>query len=368
MNKKKSEIKLSSIEEIIDDARNGKMYILVDDPDRENEGDLIIPGQYANPESINFMAKYGRGLICLALTKNKIEKLNLPLMNPNNQKNDLTAFTVSIEAKEGVTTGISAADRAHTISVAINDNTNKEDLVYPGHVFPLMAWDGGVLERAGHTEAAVDISKLANLNPSGVICEIMSDDGSMARLPEIIDFAKIHNLKVGTVSDLIKFKLKKTKIVKLVSERAFESEMGSGFFLKVYQNTISGENHYALVKNINNNNDPYLVRMHRLNITKDIFEEKNIFGREIESAFKLIEKSGSGAIVLINSDISPNILKAFNKRKKTNDKLELREYGVGAQILSLLGIKKIILLTNTKKRIIALDGFDIEIIDQHKIW
>ena len=268
----KIEINLSSIEEIIEDARNGKMYILVDDPDRENEGDLIIPGQYANPESINFMAKYGRGLICLAMTKDRIQQLDLPLMNPKNQKNDLTAFTVSIEAKEGVTTGISAADRAHTISVAINNNTDKEDLVYPGHVFPLMAWDGGVLERAGHTEASVDISKIANLNPSGVICEIMSDDGSMARLPEIINFAKMHNLKVGTVSDLIKFRLKQTKIVKLVSERLFESEMGSGFLLKIFQNTISGEKHYALVKNIENNNDSCLVRMHRLNVTKDKFE------------------------------------------------------------------------------------------------
>ena len=358
---------LSTIEDIIEDARNGKMYILVDDPDRENEGDLIIPGQYANAEAINFMAKFGRGLICLAMTKDRIQQLGLPLMNPDNQKNDLTAFTVSIEAKEGVTTGISAADRAHTISVAINNNKNKEDLVYPGHVFPLMAWDGGVLERAGHTEAAVDISKLANLNPSGVICEIMSDDGSMARLPEILNFAKEHQIKVGTVSDLIKFQLKKTKIVELISERSFESEMGSGFSLKIFQNKISGEKHYALVKNITKSEDPYLVRMHRLNITKDIFEEKNIFGREIKSAFKLIEKYGSGAIVLINSDMSPNILKEFNKRKKTNNKLELREYGVGAQILSLLDIKKIILLTNSKKRIIALDGFNIEIVDQHKI-
>ncbi len=367
MNNNKIELNLSSIEEIIEDARNGKMYILVDDPDRENEGDLIIPGQYANPDSINFMAKYGRGLICLAMTKERIEELNLPLMNPKNQKNDLTAFTVSIEAKEGVTTGISASDRAHTISVAINNNRNKEDLVYPGHVFPLMAWDGGVLERAGHTEAAVDISRIANLNPSGVICEIMSDDGSMARLPEIIDFAKKHNLKVGTVSDLIKFRLKKTKIVELVSERPFESEMGSGFYLKIFQNKISGEKHYALVKNIKNSKNPCLVRMHKLNVTKDIFEEKNIFGREIKSAFQLIEKVGSGAIVLINSDMSPNILKTFNMRKETNNKLELREYGVGAQILSLLGINKIKLLTNTKKRIIALEGFNIEIIDQHKI-
>ncbi len=358
---------LSSIEEIIEDARNGKMYILVDDPDRENEGDLIIPAQYANPDAINFMAKYGRGLICLAMTKQRIEELGLPLMNPNNEKNDLTAFTVSIEAKEGVTTGISAADRAHTISVAINNNRKKNDLVYPGHVFPLMAWGGGVLERAGHTEAAVDISKIANLNPSGVICEIMNDDGTMARLPEIIEFSKLHKIKVGTVSDLIKFRLKSTKIVKQISERAFESEMGSGFYLKIFQNTISGEKHYALVKNINQKNIPVKVRMHKLDITKDVFEEKNIFGREIKTAFQLIEKSGSGAIVLINSDMSPNIHKTFNKRKKVNNKLELREYGVGAQILSILQINKFILLTNTEKRIIALDGFNLEIIEQQKI-
>ncbi len=367
MKNNKIQDNLSSIEEIIEDARNGKMYILVDDPDRENEGDLIIPAQYANPDSINFMAKYGRGLICLAMTKERINELDLPLMNPNNQKNDLTAFTVSIEAKEGVTTGISAADRAHTISVAINNNRKKEDLVYPGHVFPLMAWDGGVLERAGHTEAAVDISKIANLNPSGVICEIMNDDGSMSRLPEIIDFANKYNLKVGTVSDLIKFRLKQTKIVKLVSQRPFESEMGSGFILKIFQNIISGEKHYALVKNLNKTSQPHLVRMHKLDVTKDIFEEKNIFGSEIKSAFELIEKKGSGAIVLINSDMSPNIMKAFNERQRDNNKLELREYGVGAQILSILEINKIILLTNTSKRIIALDGFNIEIINQQKI-
>ena len=193
---------ISPIEENIEEARNGKMYILVDDPKRENEGDLIVPAQMATPDAVNFMAKYGRGLICLSMTKQRIEELNLPLMNPSNQKNDLTAFTISIEAKEGVTTGISAADRSHTISVAINHNKNKNDLVSPGHVFPLMSWDGGVLVRAGHTEAAVDISKLAGLNPSGVICEIMSDDGSMARLPEILNFAKTHDLKVDTVSDL----------------------------------------------------------------------------------------------------------------------------------------------------------------------
>ncbi len=367
MNQNNYSNSLSSIEDIIEDAKNGKMYILVDDPNRENEGDLIIPAQMINSESINFMAKFGRGLICLALTKKRIDELELPLMNPSNQKNDLTAFTVSIEAKEGITTGISAADRAHTISVAINSKTKKNDIVSPGHIFPLMAWAGGVLERAGHTEAAVDISNLAGLNPSGVICEIMSEDGSMARLPELVKFAKEHSLKIGTVSDLIKYRLKNSNIIELDSERKFESEMGKDFMLKVFKNTLSGEKHYALVKNISNNLGPIYVRMHKLDITKDVFEEKNIFGDEISKSFKIIENKGSGAIVLINSDMAPKIEKIFTRRESENNKLELREYGVGAQILRELGLHKIILLSNSNKKIIALDGFDLEIVSQEKI-
>ena len=359
--------KISPIEEIISEAKNGKMYILVDDPNRDNEGDLIIPAQMATPDAINFMAKYGRGLICLSMTKQRIEELGLPLMNPNNQKNDLTAFTISIEAKEGVTTGISAADRSHTISVAINQNRDKKDLLSPGHVFPLMAWDGGVLVRAGHTEAAVDISKIAGLNPSGVICEIMSEDGSMARLPEILEFANSHNLKVGTVSDLIEYRLKYSKIIKQISERPFESNKGKNFILKVFENTLSNEKHYALVKNIESSENLYPVRMHKLNIEKDIFAEKNMFGDEINQSFNIIEKNGSGAIVIINNDIAPNILKAFDQRQKQNNKLELREYGVGAQILKDIGIKKITLLTNSNKKIIALNGFGIKIVKQQKI-
>ena len=367
MNKENYYKFISPIKEIIEDARNGKMYILVDDPDRENEGDLILPAQMITPEAINFMAKFGRGLICLALTKQRINELELPLMNPSNQKNDLTAFTISIEAKEGVTTGISAADRAHTISVAINHNRNKEDIVSPGHIFPLVAWDGGVLERAGHTEASVDIAKLAELNPSGVICEIMNDDGTMARLPELVNFAKVHSLKIGTVSDLIKYRLKNSKIIELDSEREFESEMGRDFVLKIFKNSLSGEKHYALVKNITNHKEPKYVRMHKLDITKDIFEEKNIFGNEISKSFELIEQKGSGAIVLINSDMAPKIQKIFKRRDVEESKLELREYGVGAQILLELGLQKIILLSNSNKKIIALDGFDLEIISQEKI-
>jgi len=367
MNKRNYYKFISPIKEIIEDARNGKMYILVDDPDRENEGDLILPAQMVTPEAINFMAKFGRGLICLALTKQRINELELPLMNPSNQKNDLTAFTISIEAKKGVTTGISAADRSHTISIAINPNRNKEDIITPGHIFPLMAWDGGVLERAGHTEASVDIAKLAELNPSGVICEIMNDDGTMARLPELINFAKEHSLKIGTVSDLIKYRLNNSKIIELDSQREFESEMGKDFKLKVFKNTLSGEKHYALVKNLSKNDEPTYVRMHKLDITKDIFEEKNIFGHEISKSFKIIEKKGRGAIVLINSDMAPNIQKIFKRRDAEDNKLELREYGVGAQILLELDLHKIILLSNSNKKIIALDGFDLEIVSQEKI-
>ena len=367
MNNNNFKNNLSSIDEIIEDARNGRMFILVDEADRENEGDLILPAQMVTPEAINFMAKYGRGLICLAMTKQRIEELELPLMNPSNQKNDLTAFTISIEAKEGISTGISAADRAHTISIAINNNRSKEDIISPGHIFPLMAWDGGVLERAGHTEAAVDISKLAGLNPSGVICEIMNDDGTMARLPELINFSIKHNIKIGTVTDLIKYRLKKDKIIKLVSARNFESVMGKNFKLKIFQNILSGEKHYALVKNLSTSNDSTYVRMHRLDITKDIFEEKNLFGDEISKSFKIIEEKGSGAIVLINSDMAPNIQKIFKRRNSEDSKLELREYGVGAQILLELGLHKIILLTNSNKKIIALEGFDLEIISQEKI-
>ena len=358
---------LSSIEEIIEDAKKGKMYILVDDPSRENEGDLIITAQMVSADAVNFMAKYGRGLICLALSKKRTDELELPLMNPSNQKNDLTAFTISIEAKDGITTGISAADRAHTVSVAIDSNKKKQDIVSPGHIFPVMAWAGGVLERAGHTEAAVDISTIAGLNPSGVICEIMSDDGSMARLPELIVFAKKHSLKIGTVSDLIKYLLKNDKIIAIIKERNFESEMGKDFKLKIFQNTLSGEKHYALVKNLKKNDEPKYVRMHKLDITKDIFEEKNLFGDEISKSFKIIEERGSGAIVLINSDMAPKIEKIFNRRETKDNKLELREYGVGAQILLELGLRKIILLSNSNKKIIALDGFNLEIVDQEKI-
>ncbi len=283
--------KISPIEEIIEEARNGKMYILVDDPDRENEGDLIVPAQMATPDAINFMAKHGRGLICLSMTKQRIEELNLPLMNPNNQKNDLTAFTISIEAKEGITTGISAADRSHTISVAINHNRNKNDLVSPGHVFPLMAWDGGVLVRAGHTEAAVDISKLAGLNPSAVICEIMSEDGSMARLPDLLKVAKKFNLKIISIKDLISYRLRNETLIKREDEITLPTEHGN-FKLIPFRQINNNQIHLALKKGDWSSKDEVLVRVHSSCITGDILGSLRCdCGSQLKVAMKMINEN-----------------------------------------------------------------------------
>ena len=358
---------LSPIDKIINDAKNGKMFILVDEDDRENEGDLIIPAEKINPEAINFMAKYGRGLICLALTKKRINDLELPLMNPVNQNNDLTAFTISIEAKSGVSTGISAADRAHTISVAINNNKSKKDLVSPGHVFPLMAWNGGVLVRAGHTEAAVDIAKLAGLNPSGVICEVMNDDGTMSRLPELIDFAKNHKLSIGTVSDLIAHRLKNDKIIECVSKNEFNQYSKGNFKLFTYKNTLSNEEHYALVSKKMNLNVPVYVRMHKHSILKDILSEKSLFDDEMKRSLEIANKKENAVIVIINGNYAPKIEKQFSRKKdEEKDIFELREYGVGAQILRDIGLKEIILLTNNQKKVVSLDGFGLKILKQEK--
>ena len=358
---------LSPIDKIINDAKNGKMFILVDEDDRENEGDLIIPAEKINPEAINFMAKYGRGLICLALTKKRINDLELPLMNPVNQNNDLTAFTISIEAKTGVSTGISAADRAHTISVAINNNKSKKDLVSPGHVFPLMAWNGGVLVRAGHTEAAVDIAKLAGLNPSGVICEVMNDDGTMSRLPELIDFAKNHKLSIGTVSDLIAHRLKNDKIIECVSKNEFNQYSKGNFKLFTYKNTLSNEEHYALVSKKMNLNVPVYVRMHKHSILKDILSEKSLFDDEMKRSLEIANKKENAVIVVINGNYAPKIEKQFSRKKdEEKDIFELREYGVGAQILRDIGLKEIILLTNNQKKVVSLDGFGLKILKQEK--
>ena len=356
---------LSPIDEIITHAKDGKMFILVDEDNRENEGDLIIPAEKITPEAINFMAKHGRGLICLSLTKQRINELELPLMNPVNQNNDLTAFTVSIESKEGITTGISAADRSHTISVAISNNKSKYDIVSPGHVFPLMAWDGGVLVRAGHTEAAVDIAKLAGLNPSGVICEIMNDDGTMSRLPELVNFSKKHNLAIGSVTDLIAHRLKNSTIVDRISEINLESYFQGNFKLLTFKNTLSNEEHYALVHKKININFPVYVRMHKHSIIKDILTEEKLFDNQMRRSLEIINKKENGVVVIINGNYAPKIEKQFSRRKnEKRNVFELREYGVGAQILRNIGLKKIILLTNNQKKVIGMDGFGIKIINQ----
>jgi len=361
---------LSPIEEIIEDARNGRMFILVDDEDRENEGDLIIPAQMATPDSINFMAKHGRGLICLTIEEKRAEELGLPLMSQNNLSRHKTAFTVSIEAKEGVTTGISAPDRAHTIAVAISDKRGKGDIVSPGHVFPIVAKAGGVLVRAGHTEASVDISRMAGLNPSGVICEIMKDDGTMARLPDLVTFAKKQKLKIAAIRDLIAYRLKNDRLIeqRIVSE--LKTESGKSWKTYAYRNILSGEEHLVITLNLSRNSGPVLVRMHALNIFQDLMLEKDPRSGQLQRAMNVIEQKGCGAIVLIRETGSSSLEEQINKRgqilsQKTDS--TLRDYGIGAQILRDLGISDVILLTNSKSSLVGLEGFGVSIVDRQAI-
>ncbi|OHC75909.1 MAG: 3,4-dihydroxy-2-butanone-4-phosphate synthase [Rhodospirillales bacterium RIFCSPLOWO2_12_FULL_58_28] len=362
---------LSSIEEIINDARNGRMFILIDDEDRENEGDLVVPAQMATPDAVNFMAKYGRGLICLALTSRRVEELELPLMARKNASRHDTAFTVSIEAREGVSTGISASDRARTIAVAIDPTIDKGDIVSPGHVFPLAAREGGVLVRAGHTEAAVDIARLAGLNPSGVICEIMNDDGAMSRTPELIEFAKTHGIRIATISDLIAYRLRHDRIVERVMETTFDSLYGGEFQMFVYINRIAYAEHVALVKgDISSCGGPVPVRMHSLNVLEDVLGDKSA-GREEElhQAMRMIGDLGRGIAVLIRepyrSGLSDRVRSKLDDGGKRPE--QLRDYGVGAQILLDLGISEMILLSNTKHTIIGLEGYGLTVTEQRPI-
>lgn len=357
---------LSPIEDIIEDARNGRMYILIDDEDRENEGDVIIPAQMATPDAINFMAKHARGLICLAMTQQRISELGLPLMAQHNGTRHETAFTVSIEALEGVTTGISAHDRARTVSVATDPLTTKADITTPGHVFPLAAKDGGVLIRAGHTEAAVDVSRLAGQTPAGVICEIMNEDGTMARMPDLIKFAQFHGLKVGTIADLIAYRRQHDNLIEKTYEANFDSEFGGEYKLKVFEDTIKKTEHVALVKGDISGSDPTLVRMHAINIMEDVLGEKTPHSRHLHQAMEIIGEHGSGVIVLIR-DTPLSVVEDSQKTRKKEGPRELRDYGVGAQILLALGVSDMELLSNTETNIVGLEGYGIRIVSQRAI-
>jgi 3,4-dihydroxy 2-butanone 4-phosphate synthase / GTP cyclohydrolase II len=361
---------MASAEQIIDEARNGRMFILVDDEDRENEGDLVIPAQMATPDAINFMAKHGRGLVCLALAKERVDRLGLEPMSRVNGTRLETAFTASIEAKEGVTTGISAADRARTISVAIDAGKGPEHIVSPGHVFPLVAREGGVLVRAGHTEAAVDVARLAGLNPSGVICEILKEDGSMARMDDLFPFAQLHGLRIGTIRDLIAYRLRKDRIVEQTAEAQFESRWGGRWTAKTFLNKASGMEQIALVKGHVDPGKPTLVRMHALSIISDAFAEAGQRGGLLEGAMKAIAAEGSGVIVVINRPLPDALSHALRVRAGSaapSDGEQLRDYGVGAQILAELGVHDMVLLTNSHHTPVALGGYGLAIVGERPI-
>jgi 3,4-dihydroxy 2-butanone 4-phosphate synthase/GTP cyclohydrolase II len=370
---------LSSIEEVLDEARNGRMFILVDDEDRENEGDLVIPAQMATPDAINFMAKHGRGLICLSMNRKRVEELGLPLMGGRNQSRHGTAFTVSIEAREGVTTGISAADRARTIAVAIDPNKGRNDLLIPGHVFPLVARDGGVLVRAGHTEAAVDIARLAGLSPAGVICEIMNEDGTMARMPDLVAFAQRHNLKIATIADLIAYRRRNDRIVERLIETGFESRFGGAYRCHVYVNRAAYAEHLALVTGDLRAPGPVLVRMHRLNVFSDLLGDTSASRvDDLQNSLKLIGKEGRGVIVLIREPWSTSMSEDMKAGKQESDAPvvdlrshqstpELRDYGVGAQILLDLGVRDMVLLSNSRRNIVGLEGYGLRVVERRPI-
>ncbi len=350
---------LVGIEEIIDEARNGRMYILVDDEDRENEGDLIIPAQMATPAAINFMATHGRGLICLALDKARVDALALEPMSRNNRESMQTAFTTSIEAKEGVTTGISAADRARTVAVAIDAGKGPDDIVTPGHVFPLMARDGGTLVRAGHTEAAVDISRLAGLNPSGVICEIMNEDGTMARLDDLVTFARRHDLKIGTIRDLIAYRMRNDHLVERLDERSFTSDYGGQWRLITYRDRVANSDAYVLQKGHVSPDEPTLARVHPISVFDDVLGAPGPRKRTLQRAMGVIGEHGSGVIVILTQRVG-------SAGEWTQDE-EIRNIGIGSQILADLGVHKMVLLSNSRPDLVALEGYGITITDHQAI-
>jgi 3,4-dihydroxy 2-butanone 4-phosphate synthase / GTP cyclohydrolase II len=356
-------------EAILDEARNGRMFILVDDDDRENEGDLVIPAQMATPDAINFMARHGRGLICLALTKDRVDQLGLPMMTRTNGTRHETAFTVSIEARTGVSTGISAADRARTIAVAIDAANGAEDIVSPGHVFPLVARPGGVLVRAGHTEAAVDVSRLAGLNPSGVICEIMREDGTMARLDDLIEFARTHGLKIGTIRDLIAYRLRRDHLVERVAASPFTSPSGVEWQAQVFRDKATGAEQLALVLGPLDPEGSVMVRMHSLDLFADVLGERSERSGLLAGAMRMIEAEGAGVVVALHAASPGSLSRAADRRagKEVEEGEALRSYGIGAQILAALGIHDMILLSNTHHSPVGLSGYGLAIVEERCI-
>jgi 3,4-dihydroxy 2-butanone 4-phosphate synthase / GTP cyclohydrolase II len=353
---------ISPVQEIIEEAREGRMFILIDEEDRENEGDLVIPAQFATPAQVNFMAKHGRGLICLALTPERAETLGLDPMTPRNQTRMGTAFTVSIEAREGVSTGISAHDRALTIATAIDPTKDRRDIVSPGHVFPLTAREGGTLVRAGHTEASVDIARAAGLNPSAVICEIMNDDGTMARLPELVAFAQFHGLKIGAIDELIAYRRVNERLVEKVSETPFEVRGGKGLRLVVFRNKLDGVEHAALVKGDIHADKPTLVRVHRVDFGADVMGGYGPRATIIERAVSQIEEEGVGVVVLLRDLVPDAVSRRLNGEPLEFEEDDMRRViGVGSQILRELGVGHMTVLAAAPQKLIGLEGYGLTI-------
>lgn len=365
---------LSSVSEILDDMRNGRMVILVDAEERENEGDLVIPAQMATPDAINFMARFGRGLICLTLTGARAKELQLQAMVGDNRSRNRTAFTQSIEAREGISTGISAADRARTIATAIDTTKSADDIVSPGHVFPLVAREGGVLIRAGHTEASVDLARLAGLYPAAVICEIMNDDGTMARLPDLVTFAQRHGLKIGAIDELIAYRLQHDHLVRAVAKTGILTGAGR-FDLHVYETTVEPAEHLALVKGDLSAPGPVLVRVHAVNLLGDVLGVGEAGeGSQIANSLRIIEQAGRGVVVLIR-DLRPRLISEWiasraQPKKPSDGSRERRqvEIGIGSQILRDLGVRDMVLLTNSPAHVyVGLEGFGLRIVDTRRI-